>query len=268
MSYAPTAHTTAQLAGLFRLDGKIALVAGGYGGIGEAVCWALATHGAAVAVSGRSVERAMALARQLTDAGFRASGASFDVQDVQSIQQQVDGVVHEFGSVDILVNCVGTQREERAEEVTEAAWDIVSDVNLKGAFFLAQAAGRHQILAGRGRQVHISSVRGQLALRGRGYAAYCASKGGLNLLVKQLAAEWAPRGIQVNGVAPTFVRTELVRGYLDDEAFYHSLVSRIPLQRIAEPIDVAGATLFLVSPAAAFITGQMLFVDGGITATQ
>ncbi|HWE61324.1 MAG TPA: SDR family oxidoreductase [Chloroflexota bacterium] len=263
-----TALDARQLASLFRLDGKVALVAGGYGGIGEAISWALAAYGATVAISGRSLVRASALAVSLAEAGHSAYAAKFDILDVGSIRRHVDEVTQTLGRVDILVNCVGAQREERAEEVSEETWDHVSDVNLKGAFFLAQAAGRHQLRAGGGRQIHLSSVRSQLALRGRGYAPYCGTKGGLNLLVKQLAAEWAPHQILVNGIAPTFTRTEFVRSYLEDEEFYAGLVSRIPLQRIADPLDCAGAALFLAGPASSFITGQILFVDGGITATQ
>jgi gluconate 5-dehydrogenase len=135
--------------------------------------------------------------------------------------------------------------------------------------FQAQAAARHMIRQGRGgKQVHLGSVRSLLALRGRGYAAYCAAKGGLISLCKQLSAEWAPNGINVNVVAPTFIRTEQVAPMLADTAFYSSLISRIPLGRIGEPEDVMGAVLFLVSPAANFITGQALYLDGGITATQ
>ncbi len=268
MTTGSTAPSAEQLAGMFDLNGRVALVPGGYGGIGEAVSWALASRGATVAVSGRSQQRATLLAQQLTGAGHRSYAFSFDMGKVDDIRRHVDEVAEAHGSVDILVNCIGTQREQPAEQVTEEAWDAVSDMNLKGAFFLAQAAGRHQIRKGSGCQIHISSVRSLLALRGRGYAAYCATKGGLNILVKQLAAEWAPFGITVNGIAPTFIRTELVRGYLDDEQFYKSLVDRIPLGRIGDPIDVAGVALFLASPAAAFITGQILFVDGGITATQ
>jgi len=268
MTTSLTAPSTEQLAGMFDLNKRVALVAGGYGGIGEAVSWALASRGATVIVSGRSQERATLLTQQLTGAGHHASAFSFDMGKVDDIRRHVDEVVQAHGSVDILVNCVGTQREQRAEDVTEEAWDAVSNLNLKSAFFLAQAAGRHQIKKGSGCQIHITSVRSLLALRGRGYAAYCATKGGLNILVKQLAAEWAPFGITVNGIAPTFIRTELVRSYLDDEQFYKSLVDRIPLGRIGDPIDVAGVALFLASPAAAFITGQILFVDGGITATQ
>jgi gluconate 5-dehydrogenase len=147
-------------------------------------------------------------------------------------------------------------------------FDHVVDVNLKSAMFQAQAAARHMIKQGGGKQVHIGSVRTLLALRGRGYAAYCASKGGLAILCKQLAAEWAPHKINVNVVAPTFVRTQQVAHMLSDEQFYNTLVARIPLGRIAEPDDVWHAILFFISPASSFVTGQTLYLDGGITATQ
>jgi glucose 1-dehydrogenase len=181
----------------------------------------------------------------------------------------VDGVVEHFGRLDILVNCVGVNREQKAEEVTEEVFDNVVAINLKGAMFQSQAAARQMIRQqSGGKQVHIGSVRTQLALRGRGYAAYCATKGGLGILCKQLAAEWAPHRINVNIVAPTFVNTEMSARMLADASFYDSLVSRIPLGRIAEPEDVMRSVLFFVSPASDFITGQTLYVDGGITATQ
>jgi NAD(P)-dependent dehydrogenase (short-subunit alcohol dehydrogenase family) len=148
-------------------------------------------------------------------------------------------------------------------------FDYVYNVNLKSAMFQAQAAARHMMQQGNGgKQVHLGSVRSLLALRGRGYAAYCAAKGGLITLCRQLAAEWAPHGINVNVIAPTFIRTEQVAKMLADPAFHSSLIARIPLGRIGEPEDVMGAVLFLVSPAANFITGQSLYLDGGITVTQ
>ena len=181
----------------------------------------------------------------------------------------VDGVAEHFGRLDILVNCIGVNREQSANDVTEDVFDNVVAVNLKGAMFQAQAAARHMIRQrSGGKQVHIGSVRTLLALRGRGYAAYCATKGGLAVLCKQLAAEWAPHQINVNIVAPTFVNTEMSAHMLADKAFYDTLVSRIPLGRIAEPEDVMRAVLFFASPASDFITGQTLYVDGGITATQ
>jgi NAD(P)-dependent dehydrogenase (short-subunit alcohol dehydrogenase family) len=191
------------------------------------------------------------------------------VTSVPDTERMVDDVAVHFGRIDILVNCVGLNREEKAGEVTEDRFDHVLDVNLKGAMFQAQAAARHMLKHGHGgKQVHIGSVRSMLGLRGRGYAAYCAAKGGLSIMCRQLAAEWAPDKINVNVVAPTFVRTQQVAAMLSDPAFYSSLVGRIPLGRIAEPDDVANAVLFFVSPASDFITGQTLYLDGGITTTQ
>ncbi|HKA00686.1 MAG TPA: SDR family oxidoreductase [Candidatus Solibacter sp.] len=251
---------------LLRLDNQVALVTGGYGGIGESVVRGLAALGAKVAIAGHNAGRAQSLAREI---GTGAFDATFDVTSVSETHTMVDSVAQHFGRLDILINCVGLNREEKAEEATEENFDYVLDVNLKGAMFQAQAAAGHMIRQGEGgKQVHIGSVRTQLALRGRGYAAYCAAKGGLALLCKQLAAEWAPHQINVNVVAPTFVRTQQVAHMLSDPNFYNALVARIPLGRIAEPDDVRNAVLFFVSPAASFITGQTLYLDGGITATQ
>ncbi len=254
---------------LFGLKGKTALITGGCGGIGEAVGRGLAEMGAKIAIADREGDKAAACSEALRKRGYESCSATFDVISVADTQRMVDEVVARFGRLDILVNCVGLNREEKAEEFTEEVWDFVYNVNLKGAMFQAQAAARHMIKQGTGgKQIHIGSVRSQLALRGRGYAAYCATKGGLAILCKQLAAEWAPHKINVNVVAPTFVRTPLVAHMLADKAFYDSLVARIPLGRVAEPEDVMRAVLFMASPASDFITGQALYVDGGVTATQ
>ena len=251
------------------LRGKVALVTGGYGGIGEVVSRGLADAGAKVAVAGHDAEKATACAAAIGKLGHDAYAAAFDSVSVPETRRMVDDVAAHFGRLDILVNCVGLNREEKAEDVTEEMFDHVVDVNLKSAMFQAQAAARHMIAQGSGgKQVHIGSVRTLLGLRGRGYAAYCATKGGLAILCKQLAAEWAPHQINVNVVAPTFVRTQQVAHMLSDETFYNALVARIPLGRIAEPEDVWNAVLFFVSPASSFVTGQTLYLDGGITATQ
>ena len=253
---------------LFRLDGKVALVTGGYGGIGEAVCRALGSAGAKVAVSGHNMDKSNACAESLRHQGIDAYSTTFDVVSVAETQRMVDEVAEHFGRLDILVNTVGVQREEKADEATEQNFDYVIDVNLKGTMFQAQAAARHMIPQGGGKQVHFGSVRSMLALRGRGFAAYCAAKGGMAILCKQLAAEWAAHKINVNMVAPTFVRTQQVARWLEDPVFYQNLVSRIPMGRIAETSDIVGAVLFFVSPASDFVTGQTLYLDGGITATQ
>jgi gluconate 5-dehydrogenase len=266
--FSPEGLEMASTEQLLSLNGKVALVTGGYGGVGEAVTRALARMGAKVAVTGHNGGKASAFARTLATEGHDAYATAFDVVSVAETRRMVDEVAAHFGRLDILVNCVGLNREQKAEEVTEEMFDHVFEVNLKGAMFQAQAAARHMVKQGGGKQVHIGSVRTLLALRGRGYAAYCATKGGLSILCKQLAAEWAPQKINVNVVAPTFVRTEQVAHMLSDPSFYNGLVARIPLGRIAEPDDVANAVLFFVSGASDFITGQTLYLDGGITATQ
>lgn len=264
-----TGHSIYQglIADSFKLDGQVALVAGGYGGIGAALCLGLAQQGASVAVAGRSAEKSAAFVERLATDGFSALGLSFDIKEPDEIGRLVAQTVGAYGRLDILVNCVGTHIEKPAEALSAAEWDEVHDTNLRGAFLLSQAAGRQMIEQGGGKQIHISSVRSLLGIR-RGFAAYTSSKAGLNLLVKQLATEWAQYGINVNGIAPTFIRTELVRHYLEDEDFYNALVGRIPLARVGEPLDIVGATVFFASPAADFITGQILFIDGGVTATQ
>jgi gluconate 5-dehydrogenase len=165
------------------------------------------------------------------------------------------------------VNTVGgNSREQLADNATEDAFDEVLRLNLTSAMFQAQAAAKHMTAGGK--QVHIGSVRGMLALRGRGFAAYCAAKGGLSVLCKQLAAEWAPKGITVNVVSPTFVRTAQSARFLADPAFHQAVVSRIPLGRIGETDDVVASVLFFAAPASSFVTGQTLYLDGGLTATQ
>jgi len=261
------------LAGQASLAGRVAFVPGGYGGIGEAIAWGLALAGARVAVAGRDAGKAEALAGTLAAAGHDAFGIAMDAHSTASLRSAVDAVADRFGALDILVNCIGIQREERLADVTEAAFDEIVQVNLKAAMFLSQAVARHQVAAvtaGRrpGRQVHVLSVRAALGMRDRGYSAYCATKGALVMLIRQHAVELAAHGITVNGVAPTVVRGEMGRHWLADPATRQHILARIPLGRVAEPEDVVGATLFFCSPAASFVTGQVLYVDGGLTATQ
>jgi NAD(P)-dependent dehydrogenase (short-subunit alcohol dehydrogenase family) len=265
----PTIDFSKDLSNLFDLTGQVAFVPGGTGGLGEAICWGLAQAGAAVAVAGREENKAEELANAIAKAGLRAEPFPFDALSVDAIEQASERVASEFGRIDILVNCIGIQIEQPLGEVTEQAFDRVYQTNLKAAMFLSQAVARHQIAGARGgRQVHLLSVRAQLGLRGRGYSAYASTKGALVMLVKQHALELAPHGITVNGVAPTFVYTEMIRHVMDRPDFRAELERRIPLGRIADPKDVVGPVLFFSSPAAGFVTGQILYVDGGITASQ
>ncbi len=265
----PAIQFEAELGGLFDVKDKVAYLPGGYGGLGEAIAWGLALAGAKVVVAGRSEEKAEALAAALREKGLEAAGLAMDATSVEAIRDSVERVAARYGGLDILVNCVGIQREEPLLEVTEDAFDAVYEVNLKAAMFLAQAAAKQQMAGGKGgKQVHLLSVRAQLGLRERGYSAYCSTKGALVMLVKQHALELAPHGITVNGVAPTFVYTEMIRHVMENPEFRKKLYERIPLGRIADPKDVVGPVLFFVSPASDFVTGQTLYVDGGITASQ
>jgi len=258
-----------ELAGLNDFSGQIAYLPGGYGGLGEAIAWGLAMRGAKVVISGRDEIKAQKLANEISAAGFAASGLQCDATKVDSIKKSTDAVVDTYGGLNLLVNCVGIQIEEPLLEVKEKSFDQVYETNLKSAMFLAQASARHQVDQGQGgRQIHLLSVRSKLGIRGRGYSAYCSTKGGMAMLIKQHAVELAEHKITVNGVAPTFVYTELIRYIVEDPEYHEKLVSRIPMGRIADPKDVVGAALYFLSPAASFVTGQILYVDGGITATQ
>jgi NAD(P)-dependent dehydrogenase (short-subunit alcohol dehydrogenase family) len=266
----PKVDFARELAGLFDLRGKAAFVPGGTGGLGEAIAWGLALAGASVVVAGRERAKAERLAGAIENgAKAQVAGVPLEVTDLASIEDATAQAHERLGRIDILVNSVGVQIEQPLLEVTEEAYDKVYATNLKSAMFLAQAVAKRQVAAGRGgRQIHLLSVRSQLGLRGKGYSAYCSTKGGLVMLVRQHAMELAPHGITVNGVAPTFVNTEMIQHVYARPEFREAILNRVPLGRIADPKDVVGAVLFFASPAAGFVTGQVLYVDGGITASQ
>ncbi|WP_281685379.1 SDR family NAD(P)-dependent oxidoreductase [Thalassobaculum salexigens] len=258
-----------RLAGLFSLKGKTAFVPGGYGALGEAICLALAAHGASVVVAGPQQAKAQALAERVAAQGGTAWGLGLDASDVPAIRETVEQAIGLAGGIDILVNCVGIQREQSIFDVTPEAFDTMYATNLRSAMFLSQSVAKHQVDTERqGRHIHLLSVRSQLALRGRGYSAYCATKGGLLMLVKQHAMELAPYGITVNGVAPTFIQSDRIRPHLEREEFKNFILNRNPLGRIGEPIEVAGQVIAFAAPAGGYITGQVVYIDGGVTASQ
>jgi 2-deoxy-D-gluconate 3-dehydrogenase len=248
----------------FRLDGQVALVTGASTGLGRGCALALADAGAHVAVTSRDVARAEAVAAEVQAMGRRALPLVLEVTRLDSIDAAVAAVLEEFGAVDVLINNAGINIPEPALEVSEEHWDRVLDTNLKGLFFCAQRVGRAMVARGRGKIVNIASQMGLVG--GRLRAAYCSSKGGVVQLTKVLAIEWSARGVNVNAVAPTFLRTPFSEPMFADEAFLQEVISKIPLGRVGEVEDVLGAILFLASPAADLVTGHTLLVDGGWTA--
>jgi NAD(P)-dependent dehydrogenase (short-subunit alcohol dehydrogenase family) len=255
----------------FRLDGRAAIVGGGSGGIGIRTCAALAGTGANVAIIGRSATGLDEAAKAVAECGRTALVIAADMTSREQADRAVEQTMDAFGRVDVLVNGIGGGAGTAlypAEQYPGPEWRRILDLNLTTALHLSQAAAAAMIAGGRGGSVlNISSVRGQLGIDA-GYSAYVAAKGALDALTRQHATEWAKYQIRVNAIAPTFVRTAQAESLLSDPAFYERLVSRIPLRRIADPDDLVGAILFFCSEAATFVTGQILTLDGGLTATQ
>jgi NAD(P)-dependent dehydrogenase (short-subunit alcohol dehydrogenase family) len=249
----------------FGLTGQVALVTGAARGLGRAIARALGHAGADVALGLRRPGTADDLIEELESMGRRAMAVPMDVGEIAQIGPAVEAVVERFGRLDVLVNNAGLAPSNPAEDVTEADFDLTMAVNVKGLFFASQAAGRVMIRQGSGRIVNLSSQAGFVALPTE--AIYCASKAAVAHLTKCLAVEWGRHGINVNAVAPTFIHTDGTSRALSDPAFEADVRERIAaLHRIGEPMDVAGAVVFLASPAANLITGTTLLVDGGWTA--
>jgi NAD(P)-dependent dehydrogenase (short-subunit alcohol dehydrogenase family) len=246
------------------LAGRVVLVVGATGGIGRAVSAALAAGGARVAASSTALAKATALVETL---GGEAAPFACDVTVPESVDALIEAVVARFGTIDGLVNLAGINIRRPALEVSEADWLRVLNINLVGAFRVARGAARVMAEHGGGRVVTISSIRGKIGFRG-GYSAYNASKAGINMLTRQLAVEWAPHHITVNAVAPGFVETPLIQPLLDNPEMRRRITERVPLGRLAKPADIVGPVLFLLSDASAFVTGHVLYVDGGTTGVE
>ena len=255
----------------FRMDDRVAIVTGGTGGIGSRLAEAFSRVGARVAVHGRDEARAAEVAERLTAEGAEAIPVVADLTQRTEADAMVETTMTAFGRVDVVVNTVGGGAGTAlypAESYPEDEWDRMMDLNLRSAVLATNAAVRAMIAGGRGgRVLHLSSVRGQLGID-NGFSAYVAAKGALDALGRQQATEWAKHGITVNTLSPTFVATPQAANLLADEAFREGLEARIPLHRIADTEDVVGSALLLCSDAASFVTGQILTLDGGLTACQ
>ena len=246
------------------LEGKTAIVTGAGRGIGKAIAKALAAAGAKVAVNDVDGDAAAEVSHEIEGRGGIARPAKADVRVAGEIAQMVQMAVRDLGGIHVLVNNAGIVLRKPAEEILEEEWDRVIQINLKGTFLCAQAAAKAMISGGiSGKIINISSIMGAVALPPR--AAYCASKGGIINLTKDLAAEWAQYGITVNGIAPGWTVTEMTQGYFSQEPVRRFLLERIPLNRLGKPEDISNLAVFLASDYADYITGQTIFVDGGWT---
>jgi NAD(P)-dependent dehydrogenase (short-subunit alcohol dehydrogenase family) len=249
----------------FDVVGQVALVTGAARGLGRAVALALANAGADVALGLRDFSSDAGLVAEIEATGRRVLPVQCEVGDIGQVQAAVDDVVSRFGRLDVLVNNAGVAPGNDAMDVTEEDFDRTVAVNLKGTFFASQAAGRVMAGQGGGRIVNMGSQAGAVALPGE--SVYCMTKAAIAHLTKCLAVEWGRYGVNVNCVAPTFIRTDGTEPALSDPAFEADVVERIAaLHRIGEPMDVAGAVLYLCSPASSLVTGHTLVVDGGWTA--
>ena len=256
---------------IFSLTGRVALVSGGGGAIGSALAEALAGAGARVGVTGRTLETCEATVQRIQAIGSEGLAVSGDMTIEADTERAVEQTIGRFGRIDIVVNAVGGgagQVLHEAEEYPRSDWDWIMELNVRSTVLPTQAAARAMIAAGHGGAVlNISSVRANLGINS-GYSAYVAAKGAISSLTRQWATEWAKHGIRVNAIMPTFVDTPQVASLLADPAFKAGIVGRIPLGRIGETKDLVGPAIFLCSDAASFVTGQILGIDGGLTATQ
>ncbi len=249
----------------FDLSGRVAVVTGGSRGIGRAITEGMAAAGAAVVPAARTGDAVSQVARDIREAGGQAHGATVDVADPESVDALIAETVDAFGGIDIVVNNAGVNPDEalgRPEDVSADGFEQTVAVNLQGAFTCAQAAADHLQASDDGCLINVASVGGLVGLPRQ--HPYVASKHGIVGLTKSMALDWAP-DVRVNAIAPGYVATEFIEGALDDESIRQSLLEQTPLERFADPSEIAGPAIFLASDAASFVTGSTLSVDGGWT---
>jgi NAD(P)-dependent dehydrogenase (short-subunit alcohol dehydrogenase family) len=260
---APAASGPGGFARLFDLTGRVALVVGG-GGIGATIAAGLADFGARLALADRDLDAARRAARRCDRPGIETVAHELDVTDPEMVVDVVGAIEEACGRIDILVNAAGINIRKPATEFTPDEWLRVVNTNLSGVFYVTQAVGRGMLARGYGRVLSIGSVS---SLLGHPYhAPYAATKGGIAIMTKSLATEWAPRGVTVNALGPAYTETGLTRDFLGEAGRRERIVATIPMGRLGTPEDLVGAAVFLCSDAARFVTGQTLYVDGGRTA--
>lgn len=249
---------------LFSVSSQNVLITGGSRGIGRAIAEGFASRGASVLICSRSQESVDTAVREMQDAGLTASGLSCDVSDPEQIQSTVAAALTQLGHIDTLINVAGVNRRKRAETVTVDDYDFIMDTNLKGAFLMSQAVGRHMIERKSGSQINIESLNTWMPLKG--VLPYAMSKFGMQGMTRGLALEWGQHAVRVNSLAPGFILTDLTEKLWSDPTMQAWNEANAPLGRLGQPEDMIGTAVFLASKASAFMTGQTLYVDGGFSA--
>lgn len=249
---------------LFEVKEQVVLVSGGSRGIGHAIAAGFASRGASVIITGRREASLTDVASDLSELGSPVKGVVCDVAEPDQIEALVEEVIQDYGRIDTLINVAGVNRRKPALDVTIEDYDYVMDINLRGAFILSQSVGRHMIERARGSQINIASLNSDRPLKD--VAPYAMSKAAIAHMTRSLALEWGPLGVRVNALAPGFILTDLTRKLWSDETMKQWGKANTPQGRLGKPEDMVGTAVFLASPASEFLTGQVLYVDGGFTA--
>ena len=247
---------------LFSVKDQVVLISGASRGIGQAIAEGFALREAKVVITGRVEETVEKTAREICPSGGTVRAKVCDVADAKAGQRLIDEVVDEFGRIDTLVNCAGVNKRMKVEEYDEQTYDFITNINIRGAFFLSLAAGRHMIKAGRGSQINIDSINSHTPLNR--VTVYAMAKAAMSQMTKCLAMEWGPHGVRINAIGPGFTMTELARPLWESQPEMNRWrEENTPLRRMGLPRDMVGAAIFLASDAASFVTGQVLYIDGG-----
>ena len=253
------------MSSLFDISGKVAIVTGASSGLGRQFALALAREGANVAILARRVEKLEKVKEEVEELGVECISVKCDVVDNESIKNAVNEVVEHFGRIDILVNNAGVGTGAPAELQEDSVWNMTINTNLNGVYFVAREVGKVMIKQNYGKIINIGSIHSTVCMNGSPISAYCASKGGVAMLTKALACEWAKHNITVNAIGPAYFESEMTDQVINTPEFAQAVMAYCPMGRVGKPGELDGAVVYFASDASSYTTGQLLTVDGGWT---